>query len=132
MLGAAMRRRVLPLFLSLLLLITQQLGVLHMLSHVLHAGTPGATSLAQANGDGAPARAGAAADAHAHAAAGDALCQVCLVLATLVAAALPAVWRWRAPRPVPLAPAQPACAAPARRATAPYRARGPPTLPALV
>ncbi len=129
MLGASMRRRLLSLSLALLLLLTQQLGAVHLLSHVLHPGGHGPATLIQANQTALPAAAHA--DEATQAAAGDALCQVCLVLATLVAAALPAVWGWRPPRPQPVALVLPAPRLLARRASAPYRARGPPGLPAL-
>ena len=133
MLGAPMRHRILSLSLALLLLLTQQLGTAHLLWHVLHPdghgpahadhGPPAALL--------APADSGEAAEAP-HADAGDALCQVWLVLATLVAAALPVLWRWRLPRLRGVALALPATQPPALRAGAPYRARGPPGLPALI
>lgn len=125
-----MRHRLLSLSLALLLLLTQQLGALHLLSHVLHPGGQGPAVWADADLVAA-APAAADADEATHAAAGDALCQVCLVLATLVAAALPAVWGWRQPRPQLAALVLPAPRLLARRASAPYRARGPPGLPAL-
>jgi hypothetical protein len=121
MLGAAMRHRLLALCLSLLLLLTQQLGQLHLLSHGLQ---PPAQTDVQALDRADP---GHSADV----AAGDALCQVCLVLATLGAAGLPAVWRWlagRASATEPLAPPRPA---PARLAAVPFQARAPPALPAM-
>jgi len=130
MLGASMRHRLLSLSLALLLLLTQQLGALHLLSHVLHPGGLGPAVWSDADLVAA-APAAADADEATHAAAGDALCQVCLVLATLVAAALPAVWGWRPPRPCPAALALPVPRPPARQARAPCRARGPPGLPAL-
>lgn len=129
MLGASMRRRLLSLSLALLLLLTQQLGAVHLLSHVLHPAGHGPASVAHADHAAGPADAHAAEATRAD--AGDALCQVCLVLATLVAAALPAVWGWRLPRPQAATLALPAPRPPARRARAPYRARGPPGLPAL-
>jgi hypothetical protein len=129
MLGTSMRRRLLSLFLALLLLLTQQLGAAHLLSHVLHPGGHGPATSAHVDHAAGPATGHA--DEATHAAAGDALCQVCLVLATLVAAALPAVWGWRQPRPQLAALVLPAPRLLARRASAPYRARGPPGLPAL-
>lgn len=119
MLRPAVSRRpasaVLALILSLLLLLTQQWGTLHLLSH----GLQGSAAVASAD-------AGAAAEPQAD--AGDALCQVCLVLAALGAAGLPALWRWLA-RP-PRAAAPPASPRPAvpRPAPAPWHARGPPVL----
>ena len=80
MLGAPMRHRLLALSLSLVLLLAQQLGVLHLLAHGLQPHAPAAAHtapLATPTPD-----AGHASDADA----GDALCQVCLVLATLGAA----------------------------------------------
>lgn len=130
MLGAPMRHRVLSLSLALLLLLTQQLGAAHLLSHVLH---PGGLGPAHADhGHAAAALVPADTAAATHADAGDALCQVCLVLATLLAAALPTLWRWRLPRLWSAALALPATQPPARRPGAPYRARGPPGLPAPI
>lgn len=130
MLGAPMRHRILSLSLALLLLLTQQLGAAHLLSHVLHPAGQG-----PAHGDhgqlaAPPVPAGAAEATHAD--AGDALCQVCLVLATLLAAGLPALWRWCLARLRAAALVLPATQPPAPRAGAPYRARGPPGLPALI
>ena len=123
MLHAVMRRRLLALSLSLVLLLTQQLGALHLLSHVLQPAAHTAV-LAQADlGNSGPA-------AH-RADAGDALCQVCLVLATLGAATLPTLWGWLARQArvaLPLSPQRPA---PSRAAPAPYQARGPPRLAGL-
>jgi hypothetical protein len=117
MLRPAVSRRLVALALSLLLLVTQQWGTLHLLSHGLH----GAAAVASAS-DHTPAAEPALADA------GDALCQLCLVLAALGAAAMPALWRWLARPPraaTPPAPPRPAAALPAR---APWHARGPPAL----
>lgn len=125
-----MHRRILSLSLALLLLFTQQLGAAHLLSHVLHpAGHDPA--LAEHGHSAAPLEPADAAEVD-HADAADALCQVCLVLATLLAATLPALWRWRLPRLQSAALAQPATQPPAQRAGAPYRARGPPGLPAPI
>ncbi len=121
MLRAVMRRRLLALSLSLVLLLTQQLGALHLLSHVLQPAAHTAL-LAQAEPDNSGPR------AH-RADAGDALCQVCLVLATLGAATLPTLWGWLARQvrtAMPLAPPRPA---PSRPVPAHYHARGPPALP---
>lgn len=119
MLAPPMRRRLLALSLSLLLLLAQQLGAQHMLSHVLQPAVP-AQLLAQADGGQA-----------SQADAGDALCQICLVLATLGAASLAAIWRWLAGPVRAAAPLPPPRPQPARPAPAPYRARGPPRRPAL-
>jgi hypothetical protein len=109
--------------LSLLLLVTQQWGSLHLLSHGLHGTANTATATATATaGDETSAHEPALVDA------GDVLCQVCLVLAAVGAAALPALWRWlvRAPRAARLpAPPRPAAARPE---PAPWHARGPPVL----
>ena len=127
MLIGAMRRRLLPLALSLLLLIAQQLGAQHLLSHVLQLDGHGHADRAQTTLAGGPASAD---DPATEAEAGDALCQVCLVLATLAAVAGPVAWGWAAQRMRCTAPQPLAQAAPLRRAWAPYRARGPPGLPA--
>jgi hypothetical protein len=129
MLAGSMRHRLLPLALSLLLLVAQQLGALHLLAHVLHPGHQGHAEAAHRahGGDGAGAHDPAA---HAEADAGDALCQVCLVLATLGAVAGPVVWAWAVRRVRSSAPPAPAVGTPRPRGWAPYRARGPPALPA--
>lgn len=118
MLAGPMRQRTLSFALALLLLVTQQLGLLHLLSHLAPPAGPGVAQLAA---DRAPAHAdGAGNDA------ADALCQACLVLATLGAATLPALLRWVAPRAVFAAPARPALPPPATAAGVPYLARAPP------
>jgi len=122
MLTAAMRRRLLSLSFSLLLLITQQLGALHLLQHLLQPATPAAAVLAAAGQPGAH-------PAHGHGGDGDAACQVCLVLAALASVALPAAWAWRGQRPPLAAPLAAPRTALVRRAPAPYHARGPPGLP---
>ncbi|MDO9286259.1 MAG: hypothetical protein Q7U26_15295, partial [Aquabacterium sp.] len=84
-----MRQRTRSIALALLLLVTQQLGLLHLLSHLAppagHGMVQGATDRAPAHADGSGND------------AADALCQACLVLATLGAATLPALLRWVAP-----------------------------------
>ncbi|OGA99421.1 MAG: hypothetical protein A3E25_17825 [Burkholderiales bacterium RIFCSPHIGHO2_12_FULL_69_20] len=118
MLAGPMRQRTLSIALALLLLVTQQLGLLHLLSH-----------LAPPAGHGVVLQAADRAPAHADTAgndAADALCQACLVLATLGAATLPTLLRWVAPRAVFAAPARPALPPPATTAGVPYLARGPP------
>jgi hypothetical protein len=120
MLAGPMRQSSLSFTLALLLLITQQLGLLHLLSHLAPPAGPGMVQVAV---DQAPAHHDATGND-----AADALCQACLVLATLGAATLPALLRWVAPRAVLAAPARPALPPPATAAGVPYLARGPPTL----
>lgn len=127
MLIGSMPRRLLPLALSLLLLIAQQLGTQHLLAHVLQLDGHGHAGQTQATLAGSPAIPDGP-DTQAE--AGDALCQVCLVLATLAAVAGPVAWGWAVQRLCGTAPQPQAQAAPLRRAWAPYRARGPPGLPA--
>jgi hypothetical protein len=113
-----MSRRLVAAVLGLLLLVTQQWGTLHVLAHALH-------------GPDAVAHAGSGtglSDAPSTADAGDALCQVCLVLAALGAASLPALWRWLGQRSAAAAPQVPRPAPAPRRAPAPWLARGPPAL----
>jgi hypothetical protein len=139
--------------LALLLLLTQQLGALHSLSHgrLLPAGVAVA-GVATATDTTAAVTAADAADATAtdRSAAdptatdltvngppvtelpADGLCQVCLLLVALGAAALPALLQWLAVRQRSLHRHRPAL--PARQACpgAPYLARAPPRgLPAL-
>jgi hypothetical protein len=116
---ARMSRRLTALLLGLLLLLTQQWGTLHLLSH----GLQGAAAMATADAGAPSDRPG---DVQPD--AGDALCQVCLVLASLAAAGLPALWRWLARPPRAAAPLAPPCLAAPRRAPAPWHARGPPAL----
>ncbi|GCL64267.1 DUF2946 family protein [Pseudaquabacterium pictum] len=129
MLGASMRQRLLALSLSLLLLLTQQLGALHLLSHVLQP--PGLATL-ETGADSGPHghdHGHHHGDHHGdggHADAGDALCQICLVLATLGAASLPVVWGWLARQARGGAPLPMPRPAPRRLATAPWQARAPP------
>lgn len=89
-----MSSRCLALALALLLLVTQQLGLNHLLSHGLP--TPPAAAAA-GTGAGAP---------QPEASAADGLCQVCLALAVLGTAALPALLRWLAPVLRAAAPAE--------------------------
>ena len=134
MLAPAVSRRLVALALSLLLLVTQQWGMLHVLSHPLHpTGADAALTISASDGAtdlGAGPEADHDAEPHsaAHADAGDALCQVCLVLATLGVAGLPALWRWMPGLLRAAAPRLPAQPAPLRRAPAPWLARGPPVL----
>lgn len=116
MLRAVTHRRLFSLarasLLALVLLLTQQLGMLHVLSHGQAHGSAATTQHAQPN------------DHAGHAA--DALCQLCLVLAALGAAALPALWRWLTPRLRAVAPVRPPLLRVCVAAAAPYQARGPP------
>ena len=118
--------------LALLLLLTQQFGVLHSLSHVrlLPAGVAVAGAATASNGTAAQA-----ATEPSHAAStelpADGLCQVCLLLAALGAAALPALLQWRAERQRSLNPNRPALPAWRARPGAPYLARAPPHRSAL-
>ena len=117
-----MTQRALTLALALLLLLTQQLGVQHRWSHG-SAGAAHSAPWVQATADASPAP---AEPEPVHGGPADSLCQVCLLLAALAAAALPALLclRGLARRGV-----LPPAALPARRcgtATAPYLARAPP------
>ena len=163
MLSATMQSRALALALALasLLLITQQFGVQHALSHGRSAGGAGgaagiwaaartpATRLAIAapapSATPAPAATVAPAATLATPAAkatgpalrggqepaADGLCPVCLLLATLAAAALPAALRWRAAAPHCGAPVPRTPPARRPRPAAHYRARAPPARLAL-
>lgn len=105
MLWPVSTRRFLALALALLLLITQHLGLQHVLGHALHG--DGATA---AHLQATPASDGMAAGAAVRATgkvtaeaasdltddAADGLCGICLVLATLGVAAVPALLQWRA------------------------------------
>ena len=143
-----MSRRVLALALALLLLLTQQLGVQHRAAHGLSIGRDAgshsawtadalalsgtglaglglaSTGLTSTGLDDIGASTGDPAAPNPH--AGEAACQVCLLLAALTLAALPAwlCWRGLALRhPAPAARA----AVPARAAAGrPYQARAPP------
>lgn len=135
MLAGFMRRRLLPLALSVLLLLAQQLGAQHLLAHVLQPGEHGhaaqaAWAPAAHAGDPAHTHAPDNSPAQTEADAGDALCQVCLVLATLAAVAGPLAWAWAARRVRSGAPLRLASTTLPRPGWAPYRARGPPARPA--
>jgi hypothetical protein len=128
MLCDLMRLRALSLALALLLLLTQQFGLQHMLSHALRAPTADRALLA----DGAlPAGAPLTTDPTPAALSdevpgADRLCQVCLVLSAFVAACLPALLAWRArPQRWHLSAAS-RRQAPHLRPGAPYLARAPP------
>ena len=122
MLARVMRQRFLSLTLALLLLITQQWGVLHGLSHGLHGAGQGVAAAQPASEPG-PRDSSSAADA---------LCQVCLVLATLGAATLPDDWPLPATDACGAAPVARAPCAAARPAGTPYLARAPPALSVLI
>lgn len=157
MLSATMPARALALALALLVLFTQQFGVQHALSHgrglggtagaagvsagvsagtagavLVHATAPAtsrwlattAVAASQASADGPAQRNGEQPPA-------EVLCPVCLLLATLAAAALPAALRWHAAGQRRSAPLQRAHPAPTPQPAAHYRARAPPTLLAL-
>lgn len=113
-----MSPRLISVVLALVLLVTQQLGLQHLLSHGLQTALPATTATTAE----APAGEG---DAHADAAA-DGLCQACLALVVLGTATLPALLRWAAPRLHATAPAAPVAPAVRRGAAAPYLARAPP------
>jgi hypothetical protein len=87
MLAGSMRQRTLSIALALLLLVTQHLGLLHLLSHLA---PPAGPVVVHGVADPAPAHADAIASD-----AADAMCQACLVLATLGVATLPALLRQR-------------------------------------
>lgn len=125
-LSTLLQRRALALALGLLLLLTQQVGLHHLLSHAL--GAPGAAAAAL---DGANGAAPGEADRDGGQPA-DSLCQVCLALAALGLAALPATWRWLAPRLPAATPAPRPAPGRTARAASPYLARAPPALQAPI
>ncbi len=116
MLGAPMTPRLIALALALVLLVTQQLGLQHLLSHGLHS--PGLAAAAPA---AAHTPHGDEADA-----AADGLCQACLALVVLGTVALPAGLRWAAMALRTAAPGAPVLRTVRRDAGAPYLARAPP------
>ncbi len=132
MLSAVLNRRLLAIALALLLLITQHLGLQHLLGHALQGDVAarGQATLSARAADGAAAGAGVVA---AHGAgedtaddAADGLCKLCLLLATLGVASLPALLQWRASlrtQALRVATALRQWAAPALHA---YQARAPP------
>jgi hypothetical protein len=120
-----MTPRLIALALALVLLVTQQLGLQHLLSHGLQ--TAGLAPAASASAStGAHTTHGDAASADA---AADGLCQACLALVVLGTAALPALLRWAVVVQRAVAPGAPVLRAVRRSAGAPYLARAPP-LPA--
>ena len=114
MLRASMQHRALALALALLLLVTQQFGLQHLLSHGSAAAswvTAGAAADASPADDGQPA---------------DGSCAVCAVLASIAFAVLPALLLWQATRRRGSAPRLPARETPAARSNPHYLARAPP------
>ena len=113
--------------LALLLLLTQQFGLLHNLSHVRRLPAGVALAGPATASDSAAAK---AATAPNHPASSelpaDGLCQVCLLLVALGAAALPALLQWLVQRQRRLTPNRPALPAWPIRCGAPYLARAPP------
>jgi len=106
--------------LALMLLFAQQFGVLHSLSHV-RLQPAGVAVVAT---DSAAVK--AATDPTVAELPADGLCQVCLLLAALGAAALPAGLQWLTARPGGLHGNRPAPPALQARPGAPYLARAPP------
>ena len=134
MLGPTMHHRALALALTLLLLLTQQLGAQHRSSHGPQSAaqatrsTPAATAVPLTAWQPGSTRPGASADEPMppDGSLADTQCQVCLLLAALVVAALPALLHWRGQALRSTAP--PALPTLRHRATAgqPYQARAPP------
>lgn len=119
-----MTPRLIAVALALVLLVTQQLGLQHLLSHGLQTVGLAAVSTT-AHADAATSDTDTDIDTGNDDAA-DGLCQACLALVVLGTAALPGLLRWAARvlrSPAPVSPA----ARPVRRgAGAPYLARAPP------
>jgi cobalamin synthase len=124
-----MTPRLIALALALVLLLTQQLGLQHLLSHGLqsaglavasasaHTGSHTSAHTSSHPTDGDPASADPAADG---------LCQACLALVVLGTATLPALLRWAAVVHRAALPGAPFVRAVRRGAGAPYLARAPP------
>ena len=130
-----MQHRALALALALLLLLTQQLGAQHRASHgrvsaaLATLSTPSAKAATVAAWLPVSTDAGSAADDRVprDGSPADAPCQVCLLLAALTVAALPALLNGRGAAlrsPAPLAP--PAWRRAAAAGRRPYQARAPP------
>ena len=119
-----MTPRLIALALALLLLVTQQLGLQHLLSHGLQSAAIAAVATTAHRAHVDASTTNAATDA-----AADGLCQACLALVVLGTATLPALLRWATPVLRAAAPVAPVARAVRRGAAAPYLARGPP-LPA--
>ena len=117
-----MTPRLIACALALVLLVTQQLGLQHLLSHGLQrAGLAAVSTTAHADTATSETATETGDDA-----AADGLCQACLALVVLGTAALPGLLRWAA-RVLRNAAPVPPVARPVRRgAGAPYLARAPP------
>jgi len=114
-----MQHRALALALALLLLVTQQFGLQHLLSHGSAAASwvaAGATALAS------PADASPVDDGQTP----DGSCAVCAVLASIAFAVMPALRLWLATPRRGSAPQLPARETPAARSNPHYLARAPP------
>ena len=113
-----MSSRLIALTLALLLLLTQQLGLQHLLSHGLKT-----AALADASAQIAHPAAG---DATTTDATADGRCLACLALLVLGTATLPALLRWAARVLRSAAPGALVVRTVRRGAGAPYLARAPP------
>ena len=116
-----MTPRLIALALALLLLLTQQLGLQHLLSHGLKNAELAAVAAYTAH----TART-ATGDATAADVTADGLCQACLALVVLGTATLPTLLRWAAWALRAAGPAALVVRAVRRDAGAPYLARAPP------
>ena len=117
-----MSSRLIALTLALLLLLTQQLGLQHLLSHGLKTAAVADTNAQIAH----PAAHTAAGDAKATDVAADSRCLACLALLVLGTATLPALLRWAARVLRSAALGAPVVYTVRRGAGAPYLARAPP------
>ena len=113
-----MTPRLIALALALLLLLTQQLGLQHLLSHGLKNAELAAVAAHTART--------ATGDATAADVTADGLCQACLALVVLGTATLPTLLRWAAWALRAAGPAALVVRAVRRDAGAPYLARAPP------
>lgn len=123
-----MSSRLIALALALLLLLTQQLGLQHLLSHGLTTAALAAVAgaSAQITHPAAHPAAGDAAATDATDATADGRCLACLALLVLGTATLPALLRWAARVLRTAAPGAPVVRTVRRGAGAPYLARAPP------
>ena len=125
-----MTPRLIALAQALLLLLTQQLGLQHLLSHGLKNAALVAVAATSAppadSADTADTAHTAASAATATDATADGLCQACLALVVLGTATLPALLRWAARVLRAAAAAALVVRAVRRGAGAPYLARAPP------